>query len=211
MRVRPVVSLRTAVGCAVLCVSLLLPAGCLSSLPDYPYTSEPDPRKKEVQLGVGDVVAINVWGESNEGLNTEATIRPDGTITMPLVGDIKAAGETTTTLKEQIKKQLANYVKMEGTAVTVALKQWRSYRFTIQGEVMRPSVYTSDQFITVADALALAGGPTRFAKRGQIVLMRADTKSKETRRIPLDYDALASGKRTDMNIFVLPGDSIYVP
>ena len=190
---------------------LCLVAGCVSSLPDYPYASEPDPRKNEVILGVGDVVAINVWGEANEALNTEATIRPEGTITMPLVGDVKAANETTTSLKEKIKKQLANYVKMEGTAVTVAIKAWKSYRFTIQGEVMRPSVYTNDQFLTVADALALAGGPTRFAKRSEIVLMRADAKTHETRRIPLDYDALASGKRMDMNIFVLPGDSIYVP
>lgn len=192
-------------------LGLLCFVGCVSSLPDYPYNTEPDPRKTDVALGVGDVIQINVWGEQNEALNTEATIRPDGTITMPLVGDIKAVGETTPSLKEKIKKQLANYVKMEGTAVTVALKTWKSYRFTIQGEVMRPSVYTNDSFLTVADALALAGGPTRFAKRSQIVLMRADAKTHETRRIPLDYDALASGKRMDMNIFVLPGDSIYVP
>jgi len=65
--------------------------------------------------------------------------------------------------------------------------------------------------VTVADALALAGGPTRFAKRSQIVLMRKDPKTKEIRRIPFDYEALASGKRPDMNIFVLPGDTIYVP
>lgn len=190
---------------------LCLIASCAGSLPAYNYGSEPDPRRADVVLGVGDIVQVNVWGEANEALNTEATIRPDGTITMPLVGDIKAAGETTPTLKEKIKKQLANYVKMEGTAVTVALKQWKSYRFTVQGEVMRPSVYTNDQYLTVADALALAGGPTRFAKRSQIVLMRADPKTHDTRRIPLDYDALASGRRLDMNIFVLPGDSIYVP
>lgn len=192
-------------------LGLILLAGCLGSSINYPFDSEPDPRKSPVALGVGDVISINVWGEANEALNTEATIRPDGMITMPLVGDIKAVNETTVSLKEAIKKQLANYVKMEGTSVTVKLKEWKSYRFTIQGEVMRPSVYTNDQYLTVADALALAGGPTRFAKRGQIVLMRADTKTHETRRIPLDYDELASGKRMDMNIFVLPGDSIYVP
>ncbi|MGE0395757.1 MAG: polysaccharide biosynthesis/export family protein [Kofleriaceae bacterium] len=190
---------------------LCLVAGCVGSSINYPFDKEPDPRKSPVVLGVGDVISINVWGEANEALNTEATIRPDGMITMPLVGDIKAANETTASLKEAIKKQLANYVKMEGTAVTVKLKEWKSYRFTIQGEVMRPSVYTNDQYLTVADALALAGGPTRFAKRSQIVLMRPDAKTHETRRIPLDYDALASGRRMDMNIFVLPGDSIYVP
>jgi polysaccharide export outer membrane protein len=184
---------------------------CGHTLPNYPYASEPDPRDKEVTLGVGDVVDINVWGEANEGLNTEATIRPDGTITMPLVGDLHATGKTPTSLKQMIKSKLAEFVKMEGTEVTVALKSWRSYRFTVQGEVQKTGVFSTDQYVTVADALALAGGPTRFAKRGSIVLLRSDPVTKETRRIPLDYDSLASGKHLEMNIYVLPGDTIYVP
>lgn len=194
-----------------LLVVLLGLSACAAGSANYPYQSEPDPRKNEVALGVGDVIAINVWGEMNAGLNTEATIRPDGTITMPLVGDIKAAGLTTTTLKTTLKTKLASYIKLEGTEVTVALKEWRSYRFTVQGEVVRTGIYTTDQFVTVADAIALAGGPTRFAKRSDIVLMRKDPKTLEARRIPLDYDDLASGKRMEMNIYVLPGDSIYVP
>ncbi|MDX2092121.1 MAG: polysaccharide biosynthesis/export family protein [Kofleriaceae bacterium] len=193
----------------VLALSALL--ACGHSLPNYPYASEPDPRNKEVTLGVGDVVAINVWGESNEALNTEATIRPDGTITMPLVGDLHAIGQTPTSLKDIIKNKLAEFVKMQGTEVTVALKAWRSYRFTVQGEVQKTGVFTTEQYVTVADALALAGGPTRFAKRDSIVLLRSDPVSKETRRIPLDYDTLASGKHLEMNIYVLPGDTIYVP
>src|SRR5690349_20255243 len=108
--------------------ALLAVVACGHSLPNYPYASEPDPRDKEVTLGVGDVIAINVWGESNEALNTEATIRPDGTITMPLVGDLHAVGKTPTTLKDAIKTRLAEFVKMQGTEVTVALKTWRSYR-----------------------------------------------------------------------------------
>jgi polysaccharide export outer membrane protein len=190
---------------------ILFLAACGSHLPKYDYASEPDPRNKEVTLGVGDVVAINVWGEGNQGLNTEATIRPDGTITMPLVGDLKAGGETPTALKATIKAKLGDFVKVQGTEITVALKNWRSYRFTVQGEVVKTGVFTTDQFVTVADALALAGGPTRFARRDGIVLMRTDPKTKQTRRIPFDYDLLASGKRMDMNIFVLPGDTIFVP
>lgn len=196
---------------SVVVLALLALVACGHSLPNYPYASEPDPRNKEVTLGVGDVVAINVWGESNEALNTEATIRPDGTITMPLVGDLHAVGQTPTSLKDIIKNKLAEFVKMQGTEVTVALKAWRSYRFTVQGEVQKTGVFTTEQYVTVADALALAGGPTRFAKRDSIILLRADPVSKETRRIPLDYDTLASGKRLDMNIYVLPGDTIYVP
>ena len=197
---------------AALLVATVTPVvGCAGGVGNFVYTSEPDPRRDEVVLGVGDIVAINVWGEGNAGLNTEATIRPDGTITMPLVGDLKAVGQTPTALKIAIAARLKDYVKLQGTEITVALKEWRSYRFTVQGEVGKTGVYQSDQYVTVADALALAGGPTRFAKRAEIVLMRKDPTTAETRRIPIDYDDLASGKRVDMNIYVLPGDTIYVP
>lgn len=183
-------------------------AGCAASLPNYDYSKEPDPRASELVLGVGDLIAINVWENSN--LNTEATIRPDGTITMPLVGDVKAAGQTPTTLKTQIKTQLQNFVKLQGTEITVAVKSWKSYRFTIQGEVSRAGVFSSDQYVTVGDALALAGGLSRFAKRSEIVLLRRNGKG-QLRQIPLDFEALASGKRPDMNIYVLAGDTIWVP
>ena len=183
-------------------------AGCGSTLGNYDYAKEPDPRNQEIVLGVGDVVGINVWDQKD--LNTEAVIRPDGTITMPLVGDIKAAGETPSALKDKIKTQLANFVKMSGgNEVTVAVRAWKSYRFTIEGEVTRSGVFNEDHYVTVAEALAVAGGLSRFAKHDEIKLMRRDKTG--YREIPLDYDALASGKRPDMNIYVLPGDRIYVP
>ena len=194
---------------AIVVLGVVLAAGCGSSIPHYDYAKEPDPRSKELTLGVGDSVAINVW--ENPNLSTEATIRPDGTITMPLIGDLKAAGETPSSLKARIKAQLQNFVKLQGDLVTVAVKAWKSYRFTIQGEVARTGVFGSDQYVTVADALALAGGLSRFAKRGGIILTRRDAKTGQLRQIPLDYDALASGKRPDMNIYVLPGDTIWVP
>ena len=188
-------------------IALVL-AACGSTLPNYDYAKEPDPRNQEIVLGVGDVVGINVWDQKD--LNTEAVIRPDGTITMPLVGDIKAAGSTPSQLKEKIKSQLANFLKTSAAnEVTVAVRAWKSYRFTIEGEVTRSGVFSNDQYVTVAEALAMAGGLSRFAKHDEIKLMRRDKSG--YREIPLDYDALASGKRPDMNIYVLPGDQIYVP
>lgn len=190
---------------------LVVLAGCPSRVPFYDYTKEPDPRHKELILGVGDVVLINVW--ENKEFNTEATIRPDGTVTMPLIGDLKAAGETPTSLKKQIKVQLADFVKQTpGTElVTIAVKSWRSYKFTIQGEVARQGVFTSDGFVTVADAIAMAGGLTRFARRSEVKIFRIDPATKKTRQIPLDYDQLTSGKRLDMNVWVLAGDVISIP
>ncbi len=192
-------------------LTLLAAAGCAGQEYDHNYGAEPDPRNSEITLGVGDIVSINVWGDGNAGLNTEATIRPDGTITMPLVGDLRAAGEKPSKLKQTIKTRLADFIKLQGTEVTVAVKEWRSYRFTIQGEVSRPGVMTASEYVTVAEAIAMAGDPTRFAKKSQIVLMRRDPATKQIKRIPIDYDLVASGKRPDMNIFVLPGDTIYVP
>jgi polysaccharide export outer membrane protein len=190
-------------------VALVFAAGCGSQLPKYDYSVEPDPRSKELVLGVGDAISINVW--ENKDLNTEATIRPDGTITMPLVGDLKAVGETPTSLKAKIKTRLQDFVKLQGTEITVAVRSWRSYRFTIQGEVTHAGVFTADQYLTVADALALAGGVSRFAKRNEVTLLRRDPKSGEVRKIPIDYDLIASGKRQDMNIYVMTGDTIWVP
>jgi polysaccharide export outer membrane protein len=195
----------------VILLVLVAIAACTPTLPIYDYSKEPDPRHKELTLGVGDVIGINVW--DNAPFNTEATIRPDGTITMPLIGDLQAVGETPTSLREQISKRLANFVKLQGQGtdqITVAVRAYHSYRFTISGEVGRQGVFTSDQYVTVAEALAMAGGLSRFAKRGEVRLLRRDPKGNQ-RSIPLDYDLLASGKRLDMNIFVLPGDTIYVP
>lgn len=177
----------------------------------HKYKDEPDPRSNELVLGVGDVIAVNVW--ENKDFNTEATIRPDGTITMPLIGDVNAAGQTPSSLKGLIKEKLGEFVKQTpGTElVTIAVRAWRSYKFTIQGEVSRQGVYSSEGFVTVADALAMAGGLTRFARRAEVKIFRWDPKTKKTRQIPLDYDQISSGKRLDMNIWVLAGDVISVP
>ena len=194
-----------------LLVLLVLLTACPPKLPNYDYRQEPDPRNKELVLGVGDTISINVWEQKD--LNTETTIRADGTITMPLVGDLKAAGETPSTLKTQIKTKLTDFVKLQqgSDLVTVAVRSWRSYRFTLQGEVTRQGVFTSDHFVTVADAIAMAGGVTRFARRKEVKLFRTDPKTRQTKTIPLDYDSLSNGKRMDMNIWVLADDVIYVP
>ena len=172
------------------------------------YSKFPRP-PNEMVLGVGDLVAINVWEQKD--LTTEATIRPDGTITMPLVGDLPAKGKTPSQLREEIKKALDKYLKLPaGNEVTVGVKTFTSYRFTVNGEVSRPGMYTNVDYLRAADAIALAGGPTRFAKRSDIRILRTDPKGNQA-SIPIDFDLVASGKRPDMNIWILANDVIYVP
>ena len=164
---------------------------------------------KELILGVGDILEINVWEQKD--LSTEVTIRPDGTITMPLVGDLPAKGKTPSQLRDQIKTALANYLKLAaGNEVTVKVKAYNSYRYTVNGEVSRPGLYTSVDYLRVGDALANAGGPTRFAKRSDIRILRTDSQGNQV-SIPIDFDLVASGRRPDMNVCILSNDVIYVP
>ena len=77
--------------------------------------------------------------------------------------------------------------------------------------MVRPGVISEDYYVDVVQAVALAGGFTRFAKRNEMKLMRRDPKTGKIRNIPLAYDLLASGDRPDMNLVLLAGDSLYVP
>jgi polysaccharide biosynthesis/export protein len=186
---------------------LLLVVACGSySVPVYDYKRELNPTRSEFVLGVGDVVDINVW--ENPSMSRSATVRPDGTITMPLVGDLQALGKTPTELKNEITKLVTAFVK--APVVTVAVQQWHSYRFVVSGEVASPGLFSQEQYVTVAEAIALAGGFSRFAKRNEMKLMRRGADG-QVRNIPLAYDLLATGERPDMNIYLLSGDVLYVP
>jgi polysaccharide export outer membrane protein len=101
---------------AVAAAELLV--GCATTATNYDYASEPDPRKHEFVLGPSDVLHVVVW--HNGDLSVDATVRPDGTITLPLVGDLRAAGRTTTELRAEIAQRLGAFIK-EAATVTVAL------------------------------------------------------------------------------------------
>ena len=152
------------------------------------------------------------WAERPEvGLVGCKLIRPDGTITMPLVGDLPARGKTPSQLRDVIKAALQNFLKLQaGNEVTVSVKTYNSYAFTVNGEVSRPGLYTSTKYLRAADAIALAGGPTRFAKRGDIRILRLDSKGEQI-SIPIDFDLVASGKRPDMNVWIQSNDVVWVP
>ncbi|ACY12852.1 polysaccharide biosynthesis/export family protein [Haliangium ochraceum] len=177
--------------------------------PTYDYSQEPDPRRLPYVLGVGDSLEINVW--KNPDLTTSVTVRPDGIITMPLIGDLYAAGKTTEELKKEIEAQLANYIKLEVTKIAIKVTNATSNRFTVSGEVAKPSTFQSPYYVTVAEAIALAGGFSRFADRTRMRLLRRDHESGEVRTIPIDYTLIESGERPDMNLVLMPGDALYVP
>lgn len=182
-------------------------AGCAKPIPRYNHAREPDPRKGEFVLGPSDELAVTVW--RNPDLSTTAIVRPDGTVTMPLIGDLPAEGRTPRMLRRDIESRLRDYVK-DGAVVTVALTRVNSYRFTVAGKVTRVGMFAARQYLTVVEAVAMAGGPTRFANAERTTVIRRD-KDGRIRRIPVDYDAIAAGHKSKQNLVVLPGDTIYVP
>jgi len=171
----------------------------------YDYSKEPDPRKGEFVLGVNDAVHVNVW--KNAELSVDARVRPDGTITMPLVGDIKAAGRTPSSLKSEITKRLQSFVRDEGAIVSIAVTEVNSYRFTVAGQVEHAGLLTAKYYVTASEAIAMAGGLNRFANPHKLTLVRNDQHG--LRRIPIDYERIASGLHPEEDIVLLAGDTLY--
>lgn len=184
--------------------------GACKTVRPYDYSREPDPRndKRGYVIGPADQLRITVWGHTD--LTTTGVVRPDGVITMPIVGDIKASGRNTKQLRDEIKSRLGKFYKEATLTVTVAVTNVVSYRFTVSGAVSRPGLFTSSRFVTVQEAIAMAGGPTRFAKADLAVIVRRGRHGK-VRRIPIDYPAIASGRAPEQNLVLLRGDVVHIP
>lgn len=185
----------------VACVTLLL--GCKSTLP-YDYKSEPDPRGAEFTIGPLDQLSVMVW--NNRELSTEVTVRPDGVVTLPLIGDVRAAGRTPSELKVEVERRLSDFVRDEQLTVSVAVAAVNSYRFTVIGAVERAGMFTSKAYVTAVEAVAMAGGPNRFA--GDTIYI---VRGNPPRRIPIDLRRATSTEHADENLVVLRGDVIVVP
>ena len=152
-------------------------------------------------IGSGDILFIRVWREMD--FTGPYPVRPDGKITIPLVGDMQATGLTPERLGEQLKQALAEYINSPD--VSVSLQQVNSKKFYVTGEVTRPGEYTLLQPTRVFEALSNASGFRDFANKKKIVIIRG------AERIRFNYIDVLKGKNLDQNIFLENGDTIVVP
>jgi polysaccharide export outer membrane protein len=185
--------------------------GCGHKRFDYAYKKEPDPIRNEYRVGPSDVLKIVVWRD--EALSGEAFVRPDGITTLPLLGDIRAAGKTPTEIQKEISDKLSKYMEAERAVVTVSVLHANSYFFTVSGNVARPGRYTTGTYVTVIEAVALAGEPTAYARLTGVVILRR-TEGGPARRIPINYESLQLAESDDdltQNLVVITGDVIVVP
>ncbi len=156
---------------------------------------------KDYVIGAGDVIAISVL--DNKDLDTVVSVTPGGKISLPLVGDIQAAGLTASELTDHITLELAKKVK--SPQVTVSLREVNSYRIYFLGKVGKPGVYASKSEVTLLQALSMAGGLQDGADLSRAYVARG------TERVPVDFTKLLYGGDLSQNITLNPDDTVVIP
>lgn len=197
---------RTTLILTCLAAACSLGATCSSPTEGFNFAALRDRCVGNFQLESGDVVRVHVWNEPNHSRD-QVLVRPDGRISLPLVGDIPAAGLTIEELAKVVKREVEKFVP--NPRVDVSLVTARSYQIFVMGEVRRTGSFTAQTQLNVLQALSRAGGLTAFAKRDQIFIIWK-TPKKEV-RIPFNYDEVIEGKRPEQNITLCRGDTVVVP
>jgi polysaccharide biosynthesis/export protein len=157
-------------------------------------------------IGNDDMLAISVWKEPE--LTKSVPVRSDGKISMPLMGEIQAAGRTPLQLEVEISNKLKNYIT--APEVTVIVEQINSKKFNVLGMVSKPGAYPLGLPLTIMDAIALSGGFRDFAKTKDVYVLRQRADG-STYRIPFNYKDFIKGKNPAQNIRIEPKDTIIVP
>lgn len=189
------------------CIAVLLFASCAQmdrslSAPVQAHHAS----AQEYLIGPEDVVEVMVW--KNADLSRTASVRPDGKISLPLIGDIQAAGLTTEQLRVSIAEKLQSYYK-EPPQISVILQQINSYAIYVLGEVRSPGKYVVKTDTTFLQAVTLAGGFTEFASKNRIMVRRRAGERLQESSMGIKYADVLAGRQR--NILLQPGDTIIVP
>ena len=158
------------------------------------------------KIGADDVLTINVWHEPEVSRNV--SVRPDGKISLPLVGDVQASGLTPMELQNVLAARFTKYLTNPDVSVIVA--EIRSQRVNVLGQVMRPGTYPLIPPMSVIDAVASAGGLQEFAKSKKIYVLRT-LPNGQRERIKFEYNNVLKGKRGSKDLLLQTRDTVVVP
>jgi polysaccharide export outer membrane protein len=156
-------------------------------------------------IGSSDVLAVTVWKEPE--ITRSIPVRPDGKISLPLAGEIQAAGRTPLQLEQDIAAKLKNYIT--NPDVSVIVQQINSEKFNILGRVAKPGSYPLTGTTTVLDAIATAGGFQDFAKQRGVYILRQGPGGQT--RLAFNYKDVIKGKHLEQNVKLESGDTVIVP
>jgi polysaccharide export outer membrane protein len=157
-------------------------------------------------IGNDDLLAIQVWKEPD--ISRSLPVRSDGKISLPLAGEMQAAGQTPLQLEREITDKLRTYIT--DPEVTVIVQEIHSEMFNILGQVARPGSYPLTHITTVLDAIAIAGGFRDFARQKAVYILRQDASGIQS-RIPFNYKTVIKGKTPEQNVTLEPRDTVIVP
>lgn len=158
------------------------------------------------QIGPQDVLEISVW--KDEILSRKVTVRPDGFITFPLIGEVLVEGRTVGALAKEMDERLTQFVS--DPRITIAVSEVNSFRIFVIGKVNKPGGFQIGQYTDVMQALSLAGGLTPFAREGSMKVLRRGKQGDQT-TFPFDYGEVLKGKNLEQNIVLQRGDVVMVP
>ena len=179
-----------------------LPLVNTASAPNLPGSGDHFPKYR---LGPEDALEITVWQEPD--LQKEVLISPDGWLTFPLVGEIKAQGKTIEEVRQEITKRLKRLIPE--AVVSVSLIRIGSNKAYVIGKVNQPGEYTTGRYVTVMQVLSMAGGLRQFSAGDKIKILRR-VNGREI-AIPFNYDEVVSGRNLEQNIVLMDGDVVVVP
>jgi len=192
-------------------VAVLVLICSLSAWSQTKRTEQPAPPKAATDdpaytIGPEDVISVSVWKEPDVS-NSAVPVRPDGMVSLPLLGDVAAAGKTPSQLADDIATRLKKYI--EEPRVTVVVTGMNSRRVFILGEVNHPGPIGMSANMTVLQAISAAGGPTAYANTKKVTVLRNE-QGKQNKYL-FNYKEVIKGNNQDQNIALKPGDTIVVP
>jgi len=211
---RAAMSIRVRVFTIIGIVCVTATTALAQSKPSVPnITSDPSQEKSSLIvttdyiIGPEDVLDITVW--KNTDLSKTVQVRPDGRISLPLIGDVAAVSRTSAQLTEEISTRLKAY--MENPTVSIVVKEVNSYAIFVLGEVVKPGRYPLKSKTTLLQAVTLASGFTPVASRNKIVIFRFAKDGEPLMKIKASYDDIVLRDGINQNIELKPGDTIVVP
>jgi polysaccharide export outer membrane protein len=168
--------------------------------------TQPAAQAASYVIGVDDVLAISVWKEPE--LSRTLPVRPDGKITLPLVGDVQAAGVAPEKLQQELRDKLSAYVAVPEVAVIV--QEVKSRKYNIVGQVAKPGSYPLGESTTVLDAIAEAGGIGIYAKSNSIYVLRIQPDGTSV-QLPFHFKQVLKGNNLSQNVKLQVRDTVVVP
>ena len=160
----------------------------------------------EYRIGAGDVLQISVWKEPEASV-ASVVVRPDGIISTPLIKEIQVAGLTPAEAENLITEKLVKVIQEPD--VTVVVAGINSKKIYLIGALKKEGTIPYTYSMTIMQAIAEAGGLTDYAKRSKIYVLRNEN-GKET-KLAFNYDEVLKGNHLELNIPMLPGDTLVVP